>query len=779
MLGPKDHKGIRRNGFKKMSPLIKKALFRIRNLGNSLNTGQQQKHQMAAKTVKRVLIAVFMVFIVIGIIYSAKLPIRMSLNEGDIAVEDIYAPFDFQYRSGVDEEKTKVYQDKAEARIAPIYSINDKEYKAVEAQAKEFFALLDSYIQLAAVPVEERDADNLGQVRKKIEDKVGKDEADIFIEAGNLPALQPYTLETLQTIYSYPIIAQKIKKSLRVEGSEDLIIYNKLTKKKSEEKVADINTDESILRKIKPLLSSYNIEDKKQVNALYGFISSLVKPNLAINQDETNLVKREAVSAVMPIYVTESRSKGEVVIRRGQRIAKEHIAQFDVVSAMTAVSNSFSQFWGMVTLICLLVFILYIYLKKFELGIFSQDKLLLLMSLLIIFVALSARLIVSSPLPSYFIPVAVVSMLITLLINGRVAAIVVVIAAVTVTLIAGIKFNIFFVSMIGGIFAICTIYNARSRSHIIRSGLYVGLINFIAISAIGMVSNFEPNIFLKQGLWGIANGIVSAAIVMIFLPVFEYLFKLTTDIKLLELADLNHPLLREMVTNAPGTYHHSIIVGNLAETAANAIGANSLLCRISSYYHDIGKIEKGEYFAENKKELKDMHKGLSPSMSSLVITNHVKDGVELAERHKLGNSIKDIIQQHHGGSVVTYFYHQALEKKRQDESISKEAFRYAGPKPQTKESAIVMLADSVEAASRVLQNPTPQHFKELVRKIVNNKFIDRQLDECNLTLRDIDKIAESFVRVLTATYHSRIEYPDSKLKKYENHSNRHPKKDKA
>ena len=157
-----------------MSPLIKKALFRIRNLGNSLNTGQQQKHQMAAKTVKRVLIAVFMVFIVIGIIYSAKLPIRMSLNEGDIAVEDIYAPFDFQYRSGVDEEKTKVYQDKAEARIAPIYSINDKEYRAVEAEAKDFFALLDSYIQLAAVLVEERDADNLGQVRKKIEDKVGK-----------------------------------------------------------------------------------------------------------------------------------------------------------------------------------------------------------------------------------------------------------------------------------------------------------------------------------------------------------------------------------------------------------------------------------------------------------------------------------------------------------------------------------------------------------------------------------------------------------------------------
>ncbi len=760
-----------------MTPLIKKALFRIRNLGNSLNTGQQQKQQMVSRTIKRALITVFIVFIIIGIMYSAKLPIRRSLNEGDIAVEDIYAPFDFQYQSGVDGEKTKAYQDAAEAKIGPVYSIDDKVLKSAESEAREYFILLDSYSKLVSVPEEEHDIARLEQLRNKIEENLGKDETDLLFESGNALKLQSYALETLQTIYSHPIISQEMKKALRVEGSEHIIIYNRLTRKKSDERVANISTEESILDKIEPLLLSDGMQEKKQINALYRLISNWVKPNLVVNQDETNSAKRDAISAVTSIYITESRSKGEIVVRRGQRIAKEHIAQIDVVSTMSTASDNFSQFWGMVTLICLLIFILYIYMKKFEYCIFSQDKLLLLMSLLIVFVALSARLIVSSPLPSYFIPVAVVSMLITLLINGRVAAIVVIVAAVIVTLIAGIKFSIFVVSMVGGIFAICTIFNARSRSHIIRSGLYVGVINFVVISAIGIISNFEPNIFLKQGLWGIANGIVSAAIVMIFLPVLEYLFKLTTDIKLLELADLNHPLLRDMVTKAPGTYHHSIIVGNLAETAANAIGANSLLCRISSYYHDIGKIEKGEYFAENKKELKDMHKGLSPSMSSLVITNHVKDGVELAEKYKLGNSIKDIIQQHHGASVVTYFYHQALEKKRQDESISKEAFRYAGPKPQTKESAIVMLADSVEAASRVLQNPIPQHFKELVRKIVNNKFIDRQLDECNLTLRDIDKIAESFVRVLTATYHSRIEYPDSKLKKYENNNNRHSKKD--
>ncbi len=762
-----------------MTPLIKKTLFRIKHLGNTLNIGQQQKQQAVIKSLKRVTITALVVFVVIGIIYSAKLPIRRSLNEGDIAVEDIYAPFDFQYQSGLDEVKTKLYQDQAEAKIPDLYSIDEKVFKSAETEVKDTFQLLGSYDKQLAGPIPEESVPSLDSPFHGIEKSLNNEDARALLEADDISKLQEYSLEALRTIYLYPIISRQMKKGFRSDGIKSIALYNKLTKKRAEENIADINTDESILAKIRPLLLSYNIEDKKRLGILSRLISKWVKPNLAINHDETNAAKRKARSLVAPIYITESRSKGEIVVRRGQRIVKEHIAQLGVVSTMAAASDNFSQFWGIVVLMCLLMFILYIYIKKFEYTVFAQDKLLILISLLIIFVSLCARLIVSSPLPSYFIPVAVVSMLVTLLINGRVAAIVVVVAAVIVTLIAGIKFSIFFVSMVGGIFAICTIYNARSRSHIIRSGLYVGLINFIAISAIGITSNFAPNIFLRQGLWGVASGIASAAIVMILLPVLEYIFKLTTDIKLLELADLNHPLLKDMVAKAPGTYHHSIIVGNLAEAAANSIGANSLICRISSYYHDIGKIEKGEYFAENKPDPKDRHEGLSPSMSSLIITNHVKDGVELAEKYKLGSCIKDIIQQHHGASVVTYFYHQALEKKRKDESISKEAFRYAGPKPQTKEAAIVMLADSVEAASRVLQNPTPQHLTELVRKIVNNKFMDRQLDECNLTLKDMSKLAESFVRVLTGTYHSRVEYPDSKLKDYANNNNKHTKKDKA
>jgi cyclic-di-AMP phosphodiesterase PgpH len=289
----------------------------------------------------------------------------------------------------------------------------------------------------------------------------------------------------------------------------------------------------------------------------------------------------------------------------------------------------------------------------------------------------------------------------------------------------------------------------------------VGLAQFIAICGLGLLGLLEPDVFLREGMWGLASGILSSAIVMIILPVFEFLFEITTDITLLELSDLNRPLLRRMVLEAPGTYHHSLMVGNLAEAASDAIGANSLLARVGAYYHDIGKIEKSEYFSENETECKSHHEGLTPSMSALIITSHVKDGVEIAKKYKLNRTITDFIAQHHGTGLIYYFYQRALEKVDDDDALKEEGFRYPGPKPQTKEAAIVLLADSVEAASRALDDPTPARIESLVQKIINNKFIDSQLDECELTLKDMHKISKSFVRILTGTFHTRVEYPEN------------------
>jgi putative nucleotidyltransferase with HDIG domain len=262
------------------------------------------------------------------------------------------------------------------------------------------------------------------------------------------------------------------------------------------------------------------------------------------------------------------------------------------------------------------------------------------------------------------------------------------------------------------------------------------------------------------------------------LPILEHLFQITTDISWLEGSDLNHPLLRRMTIEAPGTYHHSLVVANLAEAAGEAIGANATLCRVCSYFHDVGKLVKPEYFTENMNFERNPHDDLAPTMSALIIIAHVKEGVDLALKHKLNQQIIDVIQEHHGTSLVFYFYKRALQqhedaraggkimKMREDDipEVREESFRYGGPKPQTKESAIISLADMVESASRSLEKPTPQKIEQLVTELIAQRISDRQLDECDLTLGELRIIAERFRFTLMTMLHTRIAYPkpDSK-----------------
>jgi putative nucleotidyltransferase with HDIG domain len=239
----------------------------------------------------------------------------------------------------------------------------------------------------------------------------------------------------------------------------------------------------------------------------------------------------------------------------------------------------------------------------------------------------------------------------------------------------------------------------------------------------------------------------------------ERLFDVTTNMTLIELSDMNHPVLKRLSIEAAGTYNHSVLVGNLAESAAERIGAHSLLARVASYYHDIGKIEKADYFVENALGLdKNRHNKLAPSMSALIILSHVKEGLELARSYRLPQVIQDVIVQHHGTSWVSFFYEKALEQDPHKQ-VQEQDFRYPGPPPQTRETAIIMLADSVEAASRSVGTSSPKLLRELVKKIIRNKFMDGQLDQCNLTLRDLDGIVEGFMPVLQGMFHSRVKYP--------------------
>ena len=357
-----------------------------------------------------------------------------------------------------------------------------------------------------------------------------------------------------------------------------------------------------------------------------------------------------------------------------------------------------------------------------------------------------------------YIPFCTIPMLATLLFNQLELSLLISLASsISVASIAGPDFYSGVLFLLSGLLSSLLVFGARRRMAIIRAGFIIGLVQALALF---LINRFWVDLPLRY-LVLIINGIVSSVIVLGVLPVFEYLFKTVTNISLLELADFNHPLLQRLILEAPGTYHHSLVVGNLSEAACGAVGANALLARVGAYYHDIGKVSKPEYFSENQNIDESKHDTLSPTMSKMIIINHVNEGVELARKYKLNSCLIDFIRQHHGSSLVYYFYRRALENLEEDQEVKEEGFRYSGPKPNTKETAIVLLADSVEAATRALKDSVPAKIEEVVHKIINNKFIDRQLDECDLTLKDLEKIAAIFIRILSGIYHSRIMYPES------------------
>ena len=363
-------------------------------------------------------------------------------------------------------------------------------------------------------------------------------------------------------------------------------------------------------------------------------------------------------------------------------------------------------------------------------------------------------------------------------------------AAVFVSLWSSVLFGridatLLVISLISGFTAVYLTLQVRRRGQLIRAGVGVGVAIWLSSLSFGMIAiNLFPPMDNDWGMIGVqsaltlGNGIITAMIVGGALPMLEHLFQITTDVSWLELSDLNHPLLRRMTIEAPGTYHHSLVVANLAEAAAEKIGANATLCRVCSYFHDVGKLVKPDYFTENMNFERNPHDDLAPTMSALIIIAHVKEGVDLALTHKLNKQIIDVIQQHHGTSLVYYFYQRALQQQedaraggkimniREEDipEVQEESFRYSGPKPQTKESAIVSLADIVESASRSLEKPTPQKIEQLVNELIEERIADGQLDECDLTLGELRLIAERFRFTLMTMLHTRIAYPKAESK---------------
>lgn len=467
--------------------------------------------------------------------------------------------------------------------------------------------------------------------------------------------------------------------------------------------------------------------------------------------------------------------RNELILERGEKINKTQELAIGELYKIQKQPKNLYYILGIVLLLIIFSVISVTFINVNKTKILQKEKNVILICLLVLLIVMGTKGILLSSWPIYLIPLASVSILVAILVDPGISLMLTVMLSIFIAVLTGGNFDVMVTMMSGGIVSIYSVLNVRRRRNLTKAGFLIGLTHMVSIVAMGLVDFVSLNNLIILGGWGLANGIISAMIAAGLLPIFEMLFQITTNVSLLELSDLNQPVLKELVFKAPGTYHHSLVVGNLAESAAEAVGANSLLARVGGYFHDIGKLRMAPYFSENQAQTENKHENLSPTISSLIIINHIKEGIDLARKYKLGKAINDIIAQHHGDDVVHYFYHRALELSVEEkEKIQAEDFRYPGPKPQSKEAAIVMLADSIEAASRAMQQPTPAKIKELVNRIMNNKFIAGQLDCCDLTLRDLHTISDVFTHILNGIFHSRVEYPDIKQFNNEQNKNKEP-----
>ncbi|HXF58819.1 MAG TPA: HDIG domain-containing protein, partial [Candidatus Saccharimonadales bacterium] len=419
--------------------------------------------------------------------------------------------------------------------------------------------------------------------------------------------------------------------------------------------------------------------------------------------------------------------------------------------------NQIPALFGRVALLAFLLFGFLGYLKYHHRAVYDDTSMLLLLAILTAAV-LGVGWAIVNQLRGYemLIPITVLSLTVAVLFGQELAFVTTLVASLLVAVTYGLGLPFLTGSALAGIAAIATASGVRRRRDFYLPMLIVAIAYAFAIGAMGLVDGAQWMILLRRMAWGVVAGFGSVLLVTLLLPLLESLFSVTTDITLLELADLNRPILRKLMLEAPGTYHHSLVVGSLSEAAAETVGGNPLLARVSAYYHDIGKIDKAEYYVENQSSARSRHEKLSPTMSCLIIEAHVREGAEIGRREKLPKAILNGILEHHGTTLMTFFFHKA---KQLDPDVEERDFRYPGPKPRSKESAVLMLADAVEAAARSLTEPTPSRIRGVVTRILDARVEDGQLDESPITFEDLAKVRESFIPILTALFHARVHYP--------------------
>ena len=735
-----------------------------------------------------------------------------SYKPGDIAERDIKAPQDFFIQ---DSDATEINRQRAVQEVQTVYDHDTGLLLALTTRVEDAFAELRSVMETEAAPellrsvaiygraVSPRPDIRLpqtgGQVREHKDDFTQQIGIDIKEDAFNLLVKEGFSEDIVAAINN--ILTDVLEKGIVTnrsmflkDGDKGIVLRDLGTKNEQVisdlKQFYDLDQAKSMIRLAgETRLKGHNYTSR---SLMIDLAQQLLQPNITLNKSETEERKKEGAEAVKPVlYKIKS---GEMLLREGERVTDVQLLKLAALQEQMQNDNLVMRSIGIALLvILLLIATVVLYRPKFGRKIEEQNKNLLFIAVVFMGVFVTAHLTVylsdslagrgSSELAAtaivYGAPIAAGAMIICLFLGFELAVPCAAIIAILTAIIFQTDFTLFLYFLINGTMAAYWIRNCRERKVFIKAGCKLGLLNILLVTAVAVyLTRLTGNNLLWDGAFGFLGGIGSGIVAAGIVPMAEIAFDYTTDIKLLELANLDRPILRKLLIEAPGTYHHSVIVGSMVEAAASEIGVNSLLAKVCGYYHDIGKIKKPLYFIENQRDGKNKHDKLAPSMSSLILVAHVKDGTEIAKKHRLGAAIFDTIQQHHGTSLITYFYEKAKQLRGED-GVKIDDFRYPGPKPQTREAALVMLADVVEAASRTLANPTPARIQGLVQNLINKVFSDGQLDNCDLTLRDLHKIAKNFNKILNAIHHHRIEYPESRSTTSEKVKNGNPDRQSA
>ncbi len=712
----------------------------------------------------------------ISYIPSKSIPLP---SDGEIAKSDITAPADMTIE---DTETTEKRRKEAEDAILPVYTLDPNVFLNTEEKIRQFFSFGRDWLKTAAA------RKDYAALEKDIFDKFGLDMAAkdlIALEKAGFGADLEDSLVNLLEKYSASgiILAKNLfvhnepERGLTLlrgkEGERVVKVQDILDVKEAKEKfMAEINKLELTARK-KGLLISLS----------FGFVS----PNVMFDKVETEARMEKARQRIVTVFYRIK--KGRVIIRKGDEVTAETLKLIRIINQNLRPKKAWlSNFFGTFLLFGLLLITLWYYLKslhpqKTAFKYFLMMGVTLIISFFLYkladFVAgtssQSARFFLFADAQSYryAFPFESGVILFAFLTTSPVALIYNILNSLLVGYLFNANFYLMIFSFIGGLAAIYGIrfYQKIKRTSTLRAGIFlVSPINIFIIITFYLIQErwTELHLLTPELFMGIVGGILCSALAFVLLPVYENVFRFLTQSKLLELTNSESPIFRQLAVDAPGSYHHSLIVASLAEKAAEAIKLDPLLVKAGALYHDIGKIKMPEYFIENKGQKKDAHKDLTPSMSTLVIINHVKEGVEIAKKEKLPAQIREVIEQHHGNSLVRYFYQKAKEKYDPEmNKIGEESYRYPGPPPQSKEAALVMLADSVEAASRSLKIHREENHKRVIKDIFDNYLQDGQFDDCNFSLKELRMIASSFLETLQLIYQPRVEYPgfDFEMKK--------------